>query len=512
MPNVKGLLADPEFNKLDPMQQRHVLGQVDPQFSQLSDEDYQTFRQKVTPVTPSSVPFADRTPQQQQSATRRARHSLTGNEAPRPSLPAQAADLMEGTAKYSSGALLPAAMAAPGATAAGLMGGAAGMGLGNIGGRMLGLGEDGSRLAGDVASIPGAMMGEGAWNTISPYMKALTDPAVMRAGVEAIPTGKSWMKAYDTFSGAVNKNRPSVPPPPTFGPTAPSPGTNARFVPGQYDAPRPQRPQPVNSSSLPEGVFPPPAPVPEPVPAPVLKPSGSMGKGPQAGYTPKPFKPEPINRKSLPEGVIPPPPAPAPEPVTPVPASVPGARFKPGQYDAKISKPPVETGGGHVPDYKYEGMGPEEFAKRSKEIDAERTAAAKAKVATIAPPPAPSAAAPLASTAEQSLPGGKAVITDDQIPVKAHETNVKVDQQIKDKVNNLAEYSRSKGDTPEHLDMIGEDPALTRQYLNEAHSYGKNKGNTVPKTGYKGLDKGSDSFKQVRQKIMDMIDEEKNKP
>lgn len=302
------------------------------------------------------------------------------------------------------------------------------------------------------------------------------------------------------------------PPPATFGPTAPSPGTNARFVPGQYDAPRPQGPQPVNSSSLPEGVFPPPAPVPEPVPAPVLKPSGSMGKGPQAGYTPKPFKPEPINRKSLPEGVIPPPPAPAPEPVTPVPASVPGARFKPGQYDAKISKPPVETGGGHVPNYKYEGMGPEEFAKRSKEIDAERTAAAKAKVATIAPPPAPSAAAPLASAAEQSLPGGKAVIADDQIPVKAHETNVKVDQQIKDKVNNLAEYLRSKGGTPEHLDMIGEDPALTRQYLNEAHSYGKNKGNTVPRTGYKGLDKGSDSFKQVRQKIMDMIEEEKNKP
>lgn len=119
-------------------------------------------------------------------------------------------------------------------------------------------------------------------------------------------------------------------------------------------------------------------------------------------------------------------------------------------------------------------------------------------------PPPP----PLASDLEKS---GQVVQTG-QIPVREHETNVKVDQQINNKVQNLAEYLRSKGGTAEHLDQIVSDPALTRQYLNEAHSYGKNKGNTVPKTGYKGLDPGSDTHAAVRQRILDMIEEEKNKP
>lgn len=47
MPNVKGLLSDPDFNKLDPATQKTVLGRVDPDFASLSDSDYQSFRQKI---------------------------------------------------------------------------------------------------------------------------------------------------------------------------------------------------------------------------------------------------------------------------------------------------------------------------------------------------------------------------------------------------------------------------------------------------------------------------------
>lgn len=116
------------------------------------------------------------------------------------------------------------------------------------------------------------------------------------------------------------------------------------------------------------------------------------------------------------------------------------------------------------------------------------------------------------SSISTSIPGEGPSVAPGQTPVRQHETNVKVDQQITNKVNNLADYLRSKGGTPEHLDQIVQDPALTRQYLNEAHSYGVSRGTPVPKTGYKGLDPGSDSYKAVRQRIIDMIEEEKNKP
>ncbi len=111
-----------------------------------------------------------------------------------------------------------------------------------------------------------------------------------------------------------------------------------------------------------------------------------------------------------------------------------------------------------------------------------------------------------------SAPGEGPSVAPGQTPIRQHETNVKVDQQITNKVNNLADYLRSKGGTPEHLDQIVQDSGLTRQYLNEAHNYGVSRGTPVPKTGYKGLDPGSDSYKAIRQRIIDLIEEEKNKP
>jgi hypothetical protein len=119
---------------------------------------------------------------------------------------------------------------------------------------------------------------------------------------------------------------------------------------------------------------------------------------------------------------------------------------------------------------------------------------------TSAPPPAPAPAAPAAPPSVG------------EIAVRQHETNVKVNKQIEDKARNLAQYLRSKGGNTEHLDQIVGDPALTRQYLDEAHAYGQKVGNPVPKSGYKGLDPGSDSHKLVRQKILDLIEEEKGKP
>lgn len=47
MPDIRGLLADPEFNSLDTATQKTILSRVDPDFGGLSDEDYQNFRQKI---------------------------------------------------------------------------------------------------------------------------------------------------------------------------------------------------------------------------------------------------------------------------------------------------------------------------------------------------------------------------------------------------------------------------------------------------------------------------------
>jgi hypothetical protein len=61
MADVKGLLADPEFQKLDMPTQKSTLGKLDPEFSTLSDGDYVKFRAGMTkPVAPSKdtrLPF-----------------------------------------------------------------------------------------------------------------------------------------------------------------------------------------------------------------------------------------------------------------------------------------------------------------------------------------------------------------------------------------------------------------------------------------------------------------------
>jgi len=47
MPDVKGLLADPDFQKLDLSTQKSTLGKLDPDFASISDGDYLQFRTKL---------------------------------------------------------------------------------------------------------------------------------------------------------------------------------------------------------------------------------------------------------------------------------------------------------------------------------------------------------------------------------------------------------------------------------------------------------------------------------
>jgi hypothetical protein len=53
-PNVKGLLADPQFKALDLNSQKQTLGRVDPAFQGLSDTDFQSFLSRMNnPLQPS---------------------------------------------------------------------------------------------------------------------------------------------------------------------------------------------------------------------------------------------------------------------------------------------------------------------------------------------------------------------------------------------------------------------------------------------------------------------------
>ena len=51
MADVKGMLADPEFQRLDVPTQKQALGQLDPELGKLSDDDYGKFVDQVGPVT-----------------------------------------------------------------------------------------------------------------------------------------------------------------------------------------------------------------------------------------------------------------------------------------------------------------------------------------------------------------------------------------------------------------------------------------------------------------------------
>jgi hypothetical protein len=49
--DIKGLLADQRFQNLDTPWQKAVLGRIDPRFSELSDSDLQSFKQRIAALT-----------------------------------------------------------------------------------------------------------------------------------------------------------------------------------------------------------------------------------------------------------------------------------------------------------------------------------------------------------------------------------------------------------------------------------------------------------------------------
>lgn len=102
------------------------------------------------------------------------------------------------------------------------------------------------------------------------------------------------------------------------------------------------------------------------------------------------------------------------------------------------------------------------------------------------------------------------IIGEGQQPVRAHETNTRVANAIENKISNLSEYLRSKGGDATHLDQIIADPKLAEQFQAEGRAYGAAKGTPVPKK-YNPIDPGSDTHLAIRQRILDLIEQEKNK-
>lgn len=107
----------------------------------------------------------------------RGRHSATGREAKPVSKTAQVADLIEGSAKYASGGLLPAAVLAPEATAISAAGAAVGNYLGKKGAKAVGGGEDAQRLTGDVAGLVGGAASPKASEWLGGFAKELAGRA-----------------------------------------------------------------------------------------------------------------------------------------------------------------------------------------------------------------------------------------------------------------------------------------------------------------------------------------------
>ena len=154
------------------------------------------------------------------SRQQRSLHTLGQRESDRPSTAAELANLMEGTAKYGSGAAVASAVLNPVSTATALLGGEAANVIGNYGSQMFGASPDTGRLIGDIASIPGAKFGDlsgpkigaalsRAGKGVAGAFQAATSPEFL----ESIPGGKTVHKAMDAYGSAYRKAMAPVPVP-----------------------------------------------------------------------------------------------------------------------------------------------------------------------------------------------------------------------------------------------------------------------------------------------------------
>lgn len=183
MPDIKGLLADPEFNKLDPTSQKAVLGRIDSAFANLSDGDFQSFRQQMVESEPirGTEKLGGKAPEvpkrvmpELQGPAPGAENSVGGggNEPGLPAIVVQgmhqlgraipafsnswkrgASDVIEGGMKTAAPLAIPATVAAPLVAAGGLALGTAGDFAGRTAARGMGASPDTERLVGNLAGL-----------------------------------------------------------------------------------------------------------------------------------------------------------------------------------------------------------------------------------------------------------------------------------------------------------------------------------------------------------------------
>lgn len=198
MADVQGMLSDPTFNALDPATQRQALTRLDPTFGGLSDDDYQSFRKRLTPLPgteKTGLPGIPQAPlpeglKQNPSILSQVHSDILSGPGSRQmahAIPAiangdwkgGAADLMEGAGGALAPLAIPSAVAAPVAAATGAVGSYLG---GKVGGAIashFNASPEAQRLSEDVGNAAGGALGALGGSAASGAIKnaARVDPA-----------------------------------------------------------------------------------------------------------------------------------------------------------------------------------------------------------------------------------------------------------------------------------------------------------------------------------------------
>lgn len=207
MADIQGMMADPAFQALDAATQKQALGRLDPAIGNLSDADYQTFRQRVakptpgmeklggqppaagSPPTPPGALGAKPTPDNFWTSPNgfirtgarqlgSAALDLAGGRK------AEAvSDALEGAGRMITPAALPFAAAAPVAALGAAGAGYLGQKLGEYGARKFGASPETERMIGDVASIPASVAGGAGGGLLSKAAGPLAESALGIRGV-----------------------------------------------------------------------------------------------------------------------------------------------------------------------------------------------------------------------------------------------------------------------------------------------------------------------------------------
>lgn len=238
MADVKGLLADPEFQKLDPSIQKSTLGKLDPEFSSLTDDQFNQFKEKLSPRKEP-----------------RRKDTLTGKEPgaqmSRPSFEDRFIDAnVAGASALGVGELGGAAWEAISSNAiksflkktipkvvTGAVAGGATKGISD----KLGL----PRAVGDIAGMVAAGAAGYGEGKVGEFLRSIPKDVAKNPNPLAF---FQWLAEKAKTNEVTAKLLPE-----TSGPTANRPGSDVSKR-SSYGSPAPKPPAPVNPRSLPEGV------------------------------------------------------------------------------------------------------------------------------------------------------------------------------------------------------------------------------------------------------------------